>query len=442
MNNKKLDLDVLAWFAVLAVVLVTLFAVATWQDGNREWMQTQRAHIEYLEGLYEKQRLVAEAEGKPAPSQPMMDAVAIKQLMLTDLHRTDRCITCHVGIDDPKYADAPAPFTAHPDAELYTVKHPVDKVGCTSCHQGQGLATTTEAAHGFVHKWDYPMLGDRENLTRYVQASCAQCHQDPTKWVALGAPKLFRGRQIVQEKNCASCHKFGDEGGNIGPELTYEGDKVPEQFNFEHLKKSALEGVFGPEIQEEAKRGHLHHDVVTWHRLHFSNPQAVSSGSIMPAFGFSEQDLDALITYVLSLKKQTVPPGLVSNDAKVKEVAYVKPAEPAAAAPVHKGPVNGEEVYKANCASCHQGTGEGMPGMFPPLKGSEYTTQGDGSEHIKIVLKGLQGPIKVLGQTYNGQMPAFPQLSDEEIAAVVNHERTSWGNTGSKVTAEQVKALR
>ena len=102
----------------------------------------------------------------------------------------------------------------------------------------------------------------------------------------------------------------------------------------------------------------------------------------------------------------------------------------------------GADVYQANCASCHQATGEGIPGAFPPLKGSEYTTQGDGSEHVKIVIKGLQGPIKVAGKDYNGVMPAFPQLSDNDLAAVVTYERRSWGNQGAVVSPDMVKKLR
>jgi len=101
----------------------------------------------------------------------------------------------------------------------------------------------------------------------------------------------------------------------------------------------------------------------------------------------------------------------------------------------------GAQVYTANCAACHQATGQGLPGVFPPLVGSEYTNKNP-KEHIKIVLKGLQGPIKVAGKAYNGVMPAFAHLSDEDIAAVVTYERVSWGNHGGAVKPADVKALR
>jgi mono/diheme cytochrome c family protein len=282
-------------------------------------------------------------------------------------------------------------------------------------------------------------------MTKYVQASCAQCHTDATKWAAIGAPKLARGKQIFEEKNCISCHKLGEEGGNIGPELTFVGDKVPEQFGFEHLKASLEAGTFGEEAKAEAK--HLHHDVEAWHRFHFKNPQAVSSGSIMPAFGFSDEDTEALVTYMLSLRAKTIPVSMMTDDAKLNAKAVpaakkVAAAAPAAAAVAPAGTkVDGKALYDANCASCHQATGAGMAGVFPPLAGAEIPN-GDAAEHIKIALHGKSGPMKVLGQDYNGAMPPFTQLSDEEIAAIVNHERTSWGNKGSTVTPAQVKALR
>ncbi|MBO9541830.1 cytochrome c [bacterium] len=101
----------------------------------------------------------------------------------------------------------------------------------------------------------------------------------------------------------------------------------------------------------------------------------------------------------------------------------------------------GEKVYAANCASCHQANGEGMPNVFPPLAGGEIPN-GDAAEHIKTVLKGKSGPITVKGKQYNGAMPPFSQLTDEDIAAVVTYERTTWGNKGGAVSPDQVKALR
>lgn len=84
----------------------------------------------------------------------------------------------------------------------------------------------------------------------------------------------------------------------------------------------------------------------------------------------------------------------------------------------------GEQVYGSNCASCHQANGNGIPGAFPPLAehAAEVASVDGGRTYlIDAVLFGLQGPIEVQGSTYDGVMPAWAQLSDEEVAAVVNH---------------------
>jgi mono/diheme cytochrome c family protein len=98
----------------------------------------------------------------------------------------------------------------------------------------------------------------------------------------------------------------------------------------------------------------------------------------------------------------------------------------------------GAQVYSQNCASCHGETGTGTPGVFPALAGDPVVNGKDADAHIKIVLHGLARKA-IGGKTYAAQMPAFgPQLSDEQIAAVIDHERTSWGNNGPTITPAQV----
>ena len=101
----------------------------------------------------------------------------------------------------------------------------------------------------------------------------------------------------------------------------------------------------------------------------------------------------------------------------------------------------GAQMYATNCQSCHGATGTGVPGTFPPLAGDPVVNGNDADAHVKIVLKGLSG--KAIGGThYGAQMPPFAQLSDAEIAAVIDHERTSWGNHGRVITPEIVKRNR
>jgi len=108
---------------------------------------------------------------------------------------------------------------------------------------------------------------------------------------------------------------------------------------------------------------------------------------------------------------------------------------------VGNGPVSGAEVF-TKCAACHQQNGQGMAGSWPPLAGSEWLVNNP-QVPIRIVLHGLQGPITVKGQSFNNAMQAWQdQLSDEEIAAVLTYERSSWGNSAPAVTPEQVKAER
>jgi cytochrome c oxidase cbb3-type subunit 2 len=102
----------------------------------------------------------------------------------------------------------------------------------------------------------------------------------------------------------------------------------------------------------------------------------------------------------------------------------------------------GASVYRSHCSGCHGPAGEGIPGAFPPLKGNSVVNERDPAAHIRAVLFGLQG-ITVNGIRYTGAMPAWAdQLSDEEVAAVINYERTSWGNSAPTVTAEMVARVR
>ena len=102
---------------------------------------------------------------------------------------------------------------------------------------------------------------------------------------------------------------------------------------------------------------------------------------------------------------------------------------------------DGATVYAGTCAACHQANGEGTPGLFPPLAGSEYVT-GDPGRLIRLVLRGLTGPVTVRGATYDGQMPPWQQLSDAELAAALSFVRSSWGNGAAAVTVEDVARER
>src|SRR5438045_7443958 len=103
----------------------------------------------------------------------------------------------------------------------------------------------------------------------------------------------------------------------------------------------------------------------------------------------------------------------------------------------------GKKIFAANCQTCHQANGLGVPGQYPPLAGSEFTTGGSRRPGM-IVLQGLQGPVPVKGQKFGTAVmqPWDKTLTDQRIADVLTYERSEWGNNASPVTAEQIAALR
>jgi cytochrome c oxidase cbb3-type subunit 2 len=102
----------------------------------------------------------------------------------------------------------------------------------------------------------------------------------------------------------------------------------------------------------------------------------------------------------------------------------------------------GRALFVANCAACHQANGEGLPGAFPSLKGNAAVNDVDMTRQIRVVLHGGQGS-NIGGVVYSSPMPPFGNaLSDADIASIINYERSSWGNHGTPVTAEQVAAER
>ena len=95
--------------------------------------------------------------------------------------------------------------------------------------------------------------------------------------------------------------------------------------------------------------------------------------------------------------------------------------------------IDGKKLYTTHCAACHQANGEGLGAVFPALAGSAIAT-GPLAGHLAMVLNGKAGTA----------MLAFgPQLSNEELAAIITYERNAWGNdTGDVVSVEDVQAAR
>jgi cytochrome c oxidase subunit 2 len=144
--------------------------------------------------------------------------------------------------------------------------------------------------------------------------------------------------------------------------------------------------------------------------------------------GINHQDMVGTITVVPvaayrqrqaagDLPGHVVPPGAAGSAAAAARTA---------------APVDGQHVFDANCAACHQQSGQGHPGAFPPLAGhAPELYLADRSYPIDVLLYGLQGPITVAGKGYDNAMPGWSQLSDAQLAAVANYTMQAWGNDGA-----------
>ena len=138
----------------------------------------------------------------------------------TPLSRVDRCQSCHVGIDKRGFEDQPNPHKTHPQYDLLMTNHPPESFGCTSCHNGQGVATSSvDIAHGYVQFWEHPLL-----LGPKMEANCLSCHTD-MQTVAMQnttvGQHIARGEKLFMQLGCTGCHLvegYG-EAKEIGPYL-------------------------------------------------------------------------------------------------------------------------------------------------------------------------------------------------------------------------------
>ncbi len=230
----------------------------------------------------------------------------LQQIWVEDLNRVDRCITCHQGMEWKGLDNVAHPFKSHPQEILK--KHPLNQYGCTVCHGGQGFATDTESAHGFVEHWEEPLMGKQvsdlyliKDRRAMMQINCNTCHRYDRE--TKGADYINQGKQLVAEKNCRACHTINDRGGTIGPDLTYVGDKSPEQYDY-----SRMLGV---------------KTAFAWHVAHLQNPKALVPETVMPNFGFNSRDAQALGLLVMSWRRSTIParylPGVKFSEQQTAE---------------------------------------------------------------------------------------------------------------------------
>ena len=124
-----------------------------------------------------------------------------------------------------------------------------------------------------------------------------------------------------------------------------------------------------------------------------------------------------------------------NSSNSVNEEVVLLPQDPADA----KYP-EGAKIYKEKCVVCHQVTGAGIPGAFPPLKESDYLFA-DKKRAVAQVLNGSNEAMVVNGQTYTVPMP--PQVETiEEAVHVINYVLNAFGNNGGTVSLDEVKDIK
>ena len=198
-----------------------------------------------------------------------------------------------------------------------------------------------------------------------------------------------------------------------------------------------------------------------WHLLHLFNPRIVVKESIMPAypwlFSYVENPAEDAVTIEVPSNFRNGTGKVVASRKVLDLVAYLKSlqqaplvAEGASFIPARSQPADipgdsggqellpdGASLYTSTCAACHQADGMGIAGAFPPLAKSKVLNDQDPELLIRIILQGYDANPEF------GQMPGFAALlTDGEIAAIINHERSSWGNDAPAVNAEQVADIR
>jgi mono/diheme cytochrome c family protein len=240
----------------------------------------------------------------------------IEQIVVTGFgkQRVDRCITCHAGIDDERFQDAPQPLRTHPKMQG---NHPYRTFGCTTCHDGNGRGLSTSDAHGENRYWTEPLLKDE-----YIESGCAKCHGYTRK----ETPNLALGAELFFTKACYGCHKIeGVSDGKLGVELTQVGAKWP----LAYLEES------------------------------ITVPKANNFESLMPKFDVTPRELKALVIYLKSLTGENLVKGPVERYNELKAWKATRPAE------VPVTIESGKQVFAAkHCEACH--TINGVGGKIGP----------------------------------------------------------------------------
>lgn len=246
--------------------------------------------------------------------------------MLPSHLREASCGTCH-----ERGARVPPLATLEEGAYLFELH------GCQTCHEEGRVGPNLSGAalKGYDRAWQVKHLKDPgatvegSRMMRFGHLTDDEVDTLVTYMEALiGAPLLARGKALAMELGCRGCHAIGGVGGEDGAELSNVGAKSHVDFDFTH--------VDGP------------HTVENWHRAHLRDPQRVSPGSAMPAYRLPERDEQALLTYILSLRRPAVPMELLPKRTVLARLEERRDF-----------PSDGAAMFGVFCSACHGDAGQG-----------------------------------------------------------------------------------
>ena len=317
--------------AIVALVVLVVHGFVFYKQFFNKWEKHQTAYFEQARGLAKTDAERAAVEGRKPH---------IEQLIVTQFgdSRVDRCSTCHIASDDPRFADYAQPLKTHPYSTAlgdtqkdghWERRHKFSDFGCTVCHDGQGRGLEAFYAHGEDEYWPDPLLGyvtqpnwhaefKKDYINKeFMQANCAQCH---TEEDFAGTPLVAKGRQLFFEKACYGCHRIeGLSAGTLGPDLSEAGKKYKINYLWEHTV----------------------------------NPRAFSAVSFMPKFNLTDEEIKAIVIFLKSRR------GLNFAETSMEQYRnrlHETKATPGGV-PVGELPpvVRGEQlITQRSCTACHK----------------------------------------------------------------------------------------
>jgi cytochrome c2 len=289
------------WFGVSSFIFLVVLAISPLKDYFREYRRYQNSYGDLLLAHAGSRREVQEAEAM---------SVGIRQMWIPELNnRVDRCVSCHLGVEDPRMAEEAQPYRSHPP--IPHVPGDLEDFGCVICHRGQGRATAIADAHGEVADWDSPLLP-----LRYTEASCGQCHEGTQ---VPEASLLSEGRALIERAGCYGCHELAGH---------------------EDWRSDA------PTLDGIDQKTH-----VEWLRAWLRDPDALRPGTRMPDFALPDEEVDALAAFLWA---QPPTSGQVLAESDLEEQGDYD---------------RGRRVFReSRCISCHTVEGKGN-GSAPELMG-------------------------------------------------------------------------